>query len=324
MTDSKASRDYPHAPELTARDNENHEPGPEDLWQESSLVCFCDPDARLAGFHRIGIHPNKNEASIYSWTQVDGKMISSAKRTGLPPPQGSTTGAELDGVRFSTLSPLMAYRYEVDRDGVKTDVEFNSYTGPVQMSLDIGKAVVAPGHYNMLGSVQGSIITDGKEHAFDGVGFQDHSWGPRDGRKILGHRWVMAVFDPENMVCAIPTIGPTGRGVVGYLMIDGDLAPIRSTESTFMIGDDNFHIEGCRAVIEDHKGRRLEVEGEAAGASSVQPYGQSYYASHSPAVFTGNGRKGRGYIEWGAVRVLPAWRREALGLAEDNEWLQLS
>jgi hypothetical protein len=88
---------FPYASTLRRDDNENHMPGTEPLWQESSLVCFCDPDAGLAGFHRIGIHPNKNEASVYSWTQVGNRLVSRAKRTALPIPAGSTTRTSAPG-----------------------------------------------------------------------------------------------------------------------------------------------------------------------------------------------------------------------------------
>jgi hypothetical protein len=306
---------------LSLADNDNHVPDAHPLWQESSLVCFCDPDAGLAGFHRIGIHPNNNQASIYSWTQIGGKLISVAKRTGLPIPPGPTTNTQLDGVRLTTLEPLLRYRYQVDRDAVTTDVEFTSYTGPVQLTLDIGGAVVAPGHYNMLGAVRGEIVSEGRRHAFDGVGFQDHSWGPRDGRKILGHRWIMAVFDARNMVCVIPTFGPNGHGVVGYVMLDGELAPLRAARTSFTIASDNLRIEGCRAHIEDGRGRTLTLTGEAQGADCLQPYGQGYFAVHSPAVFDWDGRRGIGYLEWSPMRGIPAVRREALGLAADDEWL---
>jgi len=312
---------FPYAPALHRNDNENHPPGVEPLWQESSLVCFCDPDAGLAGFHRIGIHPNKREASVYSWTQVGNRLVSRAKRTALRIPGGSTTGTSLEGVTFTTLDPLMRYRFDVDRDGVKTSVEFASFVGPVTLSLNIGKATVAPNHYNMLGRVTGSVTANGTEQLFDGVGFLDHSWGPRDANTILGHRWIMSVFDAQNFVCSIPTYGPKGSGVVGYLMLDGRLTMVTETRATFMIGSDNQQIEGCRATITDSEGRSLELEGKTVGEYGVQPYGQGYFATHAPAVFESGGRRGRGFLEWSSLRFMPPWHREALGMSPDDPWL---
>lgn len=97
------SGEFPYAATLTRSDNENHAPGTQPKWQESTLVALVDPQRGLAAFHRIGIHPNRNEASLYSWTQIDGKIVSRAKRTGLPIPRGPLTGASLEGVTFQTL-----------------------------------------------------------------------------------------------------------------------------------------------------------------------------------------------------------------------------
>ena len=60
------SGEFAFAPTLTRSDNDNHAPGSQPNWQESTLVALVDPLRGLAGFHRIGIHPNRNEASIYS------------------------------------------------------------------------------------------------------------------------------------------------------------------------------------------------------------------------------------------------------------------
>ena len=96
---------YPYAPTLATVDDGNHAPGSEPHWQESTLVALVDPARGLAGFHRIGIHPNRREASIYSWTQIDGKILSRAKRTGLVLPAGNLTGTTLEGVSFETPDP---------------------------------------------------------------------------------------------------------------------------------------------------------------------------------------------------------------------------
>jgi len=319
MTDARA---FAYAPTLTESDDRNHEAGEQAHWQESSLVTFSDAKNGLAGFHRIGIHPNRKEASIYSWTQVGGKMVSQAKRTGLPLPIGDVTGTTLEGVTFTTPDPLRKCRIQVDRDGVKTDVIFESYTGPVQMNMDIGGASIGKGHYDSLGRVMGSIEADGVSNAFDGVGFLDHSWGARDGGGILAHRWIMAVLDESNHINTFPTWGARGRMILGYMVLDGVFSFVVDVKSEVHVADDPLCLNGIHAIITDKLGRTRELHGRGVGEYSVQPYGQGYFCAHKPMIYECQGRAWRGMVEWSSMRFIPPWHRDRLGLTKDNEWLQ--
>jgi hypothetical protein len=316
------TREFPYAPTLTRADDGNHAPGAAKLWQESSFVAFVDPARGLAGLHRIGMHPNRGEASLYSWTQVDGKMLSRAKRTGLPLPVGSVTGTTVDGVSFETPEPLRSCRVRVERDGIRTDVLFESFTGPVQMNMDVAGATIGAGHYDSLGSVRGTISVAGKQHAVDGVGFLDHSWGARDAGSILAHRWFMAVLDANNHVNTFPTWGPKGRMMLGYVVLDGKFSFVADVQSELHVADDHLGLNGARARITDQLGRVVEIHGRAAGEYSVQPYGQGYFCAHRPMIFESGGRVWRGMVEWSSMRFIPPWHRDALGLGRDNEWLQ--
>lgn len=316
------SSEFEYAPTLTRADDGNHAPGPQPNWQESSFVAFVDPQRGLAGLHRIGMHPNRGESSLYSWTQVGGKLVSRAKRTKLPLPSGAVTGSTLEGVTFHTPDALRTCRVQVDRDGVKTDVLFESFTGPVQMNMDGVGATIGAGHYDSLGRVTGTIHHGGVEHVVDGVGFLDHSWGARDGGSILAHRWIMAVLDADNHVNTFPTIGPRGRMMLGYMVIDGVFSYVADVRSELHVADDHIELAGIRATVTDKLGRSVELHGRAAGEYSVQPYGQGYFCSHRPMIYESGRRVWRGMVEWSAPRFIPPWHREALGLAREDEWLQ--
>jgi hypothetical protein len=320
----QAAGPYRYAPNLTEADDLRHAPGPEPHWQESSFVCFSDPAHGLAGLHRIGIHPNRGAASLYSWTQVDGRLVSQAKRTGLPLPSGSVTGSTIEGVSFTTPDPLRTCRVKVDRDGVQTDVLFESFTGPVEINMDVGGATVGKGHYDSMGRVTGSVTADGRIHAVDGVGFLDHSWGARDGGTILAHRWIMAALDADNHINTFPTIGHKGRAMLGYLMLDGTLSMTADVTSELSIGNDHLQVTAVHAVITDRLGRTVEVHGRAAGEYSAQPYGQGYFCAHTPMMYECRGRFWPGMVEWSPLRFMPPAQREQLGMTRDNEWLQWS
>lgn len=313
---------FPYAPGLTIADDGNHLAGIDANWQESSLVAFVDPARGHAGFHRIGIHPNRSEASIYSWTQVSGRIVSRAKRTGLPIPMGGVTATALDGVTFETPDPLETCRIVVDRDTVQTDVLFSSFTGPVQMNMDVGGAAIGRGHYDSLGRVTGTITENGIAHHFDGVGFLDHSWGARDGGSILAHRWFMAALDADNHINTFPAIGPKGRAMLGYIMLDGQLSFVADVQSDIVVGDDHIEVKAVHAKITDSLGRVIEVNGRAVGDYSIQPYGHGYFCAHRPMMFECRGRFWPGMFEWSPMRFIPPWEREKLGLDRDNDWLR--
>ncbi|WP_159979036.1 MULTISPECIES: hypothetical protein [unclassified Novosphingobium] len=315
---------FPYAPHLTAADDGNHSPGAEPHWQESSLAAFVDPMRGLAGFHRIGIHPNRANASIYSWTMVDGEVVSCSKRTGLPLPDGPVTGTRLEGVHYETPDPLRSCRIRADQGGAQTDVLFESFTGPVGMNMDGQGASIGKGHYDSIGRVTGTITAGGKDHAFDGVGFLDHSWGARDGGSILAHRWIMAALDGDNHINTFPAWGAKGRFMLGYMMLDGEFSYVADISSEFALGDDHLAIKGVTATITDHLGRRVTLSGRSAGGYALQPYGEGYFCTHTPMTWDVGGRTWIGMAEFATMRFPPPWWRENLGLSRDDEWLQWS
>jgi len=239
-------------------------------------------------------------------------------------PAGSVTNTTLDGVSFNTKVPLQSCQVIVDRDGVTANVHFESFTGPVQMNMDVGGATVGKGHYDSIGRVTGSFQQGGRSLDFNGVGFLDHSWGARDGGSILAHRWIMAALDADNHINTFPTIGPKGRAMLGYVMLDGELSFTADVQSELTVADDHLELKSVRAVIADKLGRVVEVNGRVIGEYCIQPYGQGYFVAHMPVMYECRGRYWPGMIEWSSVRFIPPWHRERLGLQKDNEWLQWS
>ena len=314
---------FPYAPGLSALDDGNHEPGPEPHWQESSLVAFADPARKVAGFHRIGIHPNRASASIYSWTMIDGRIVSCAKRTGLALPDGPVTATRLHGIRYDTPDPLRTCRIRVDRDGTATDVLFESYTGPVAMNMDGKGASIGKGHYDSLGRVTGTITAGGTVHSFDGVGFLDHSWGARDGASILAHRWIMAARDAENHINTFPAWGAAGRFMLGYMMLDGELANVADITSEFALGDDHLAIAAVTATITDTLGRVVSLQGRSVDDYALQPYGEGYFCTHTPMTWTVRGETWAGMAEFATMRSVPPWWLEKMGIDADDAWLRI-
>jgi len=192
----------------------------------------------------------------------------------------------------------------------------------VQMNMDVAGATIGKGHYDSLGHVTGTIHAGGSDHVVDGVGFLDHSWGARDGGSILAHRWIMAVLDGANHINTFPTWGPKGRMMLGYMVLDNEFSYVADVQSELYVADDHLSVNGIRATITDRLGRVREIHGRAAGEYCVQPYGQGYFCAHKPMIYESQGRVWRGMVEWSAMRFIPPWHREGLGMSRENDWLQ--
>ena len=323
-TPPEPAADFPYAPRFTAADNGDHEPDSPDLkWQESSYFFFADAASGLGGLYRIGVHPNRGVANLYAWTQVDGRMVSRRKFTDLAPPAGPTTGAELEGVGIETLDPCREFRIGVDRDGVVADVVWTSFTGPVDFSLNgSGDQVVAAGHYNSLGSARGTISYGGATHEVDGVGYMDHSWGVRDASTVYGHCSLQPIFGPDDFLHTITAWGSAGEAIMGYHMRDGVLAPVTGIRAAYTIAQDCRSPRAAEMTVTDGLGRTRELQGRMVGETSLQPYGQGYYASHGIAEVECEGRRATAFFEWAPATSIPPAELDALGLGGDDVWLR--
>jgi hypothetical protein len=314
---------FRYARGFTARDNENHDvdsPNPD--WQESSYFFFADARARLGGLYRIAIHPNRGTANLYLWTQVGGRMVSRRKLTDQPMPPGPTTGTELGGVSIETLDPCRQFRIRIDRDGVLADVVWTSLTGPVDFSLNgSGDQVVAAGHYNSLGTARGTIRYAGVPHELDGVGYMDHSWGVRDMSTVYGHCSLQPIFSPDDFVHTITAWGPAGEAIMGYNCADGVLSPLSSIQATYTIAQDCRSPKAVEMAIRDALGRSRHLSGRVVGETSLQPYGQGYFATHGIAEIESGGQRATGFLEWAPPPAIPPVELELLGLAPNDAWL---
>lgn len=319
MTDP--SRPFRYAPELSPEDNANHRPGPEELWQESSFFFYCDPRSGLGGLQRIGMHPNKKESNVYTWSMVDGRLVSRKKLSALPLAETATTDTTLEGVTIATIEPCRRFAITVDRDDVRADIEWTSLPGPVTFPLDGSGKVVGRHHYNALGRATGKIAYQGAVHDFDGVGYMDHSWGPRDMSTVLGHSSIQAIFSDDFYVHTIVSWGPQGKVRRGYLCKDGELSHLAEIVASYTIGDDTYSPLGSELTVTDKLGRTLTMRATTVGETGLQPYGQGYFATQGMCTVETDGAQGAGFIEFSGPKAIPPAELATLGVDSDDWWL---
>lgn len=302
-------------------DNGNHEPSADEWWQESVLFNWSDPRQGLAGQYRLNIHPNRGSATLYTWTQCDGRMLDRRFVTDLPLPAGDLTDASLGGLSIETLTALDSYRIRLSTPEVELDVEWTAFMPPIHMDFNIAGATVAQGHYNTLGRASGSLRHDGRDVEINADGFADHSWGVRRSH-LPGSRWLVAVFDPTFFVMAIPILTDQGRHMVGYVMDQGILGALSSDYDINMgFRDDWITPAGCEASLWDHNGRGYLLRAATVGPSSIQPFGHGKLVTHAPARYECGGRIGRGVLESSSPRRMTPSEIAALDLDPASWWL---
>lgn len=302
-------------------DNANHEPGPEENWQESSLFCFFDSRTGVAGYYRIGIHPNTGASQVYNWTTLNGQTVDRRMHVELPLPDGDTTDTEVGGLSIRTTDPLNAWRLESTGERSTTRCSWESYTGPLTYSLDAGGGKLATGHYNSLGRAKGSVEFDGEVIEFNAVGYMDHSWGPRDANTILSHQWMLAMFDDEFLITAMPVALPQANVLFGYVYDKGQIKHLTDVDLALSVSFDNHIPRSAEARVRDAGERGYVVSGEAYGEASLQPFGHGHFVTHRAARFACGGRVGQGLLEMSGPRVIPPQHLATLDLDPAHRWV---
>ena len=305
-------------------DNDNHEPAPDKWFQESVVFLWGDPARGFGGELRFGIHPNQGTANVYTFAVYKGKMIDRRLITDLPLPEGNLLDATIGEFSVRTVVPLMQHDIKYDMPDFKMEARFTAFHRPVSLNLNIGGTTLAKGHYDALGTLEGHGACRGEEFNIHADGFSDHSWGVRRSH-VPASRFIVAVFDPEFYIMAMPLLTNEGPHMLGYIRDGGAHHPLIATSAMgYSFRDDWFTPSGCDAqlYIDTHRGYRLF--GRSVGPSSTQPMGHGKLVTHAMAEFECGGRLGRGILESSLPRaMLPAQIKE-LGVDPASWWLNES
>jgi hypothetical protein len=102
-----------------------------------------------------------------------------------------------------------------------------------------------------------------REIAVDGLGYRDHSWGPRDYRAWLSHRWVAGTFGPELTYSLITMHGAQGELIrTGYVVRDGKPTVASEIDILTYLEPDGFTHRGGRAVARLADGDEIAIDFE--------------------------------------------------------------
>jgi hypothetical protein len=118
---------------------------------------------------------------------------------------------------------------------------------------------IAAAHYEAAGQVTGTVRLGDEVYGVEGLGYRDHSWGPRDWGRVRSHRWVVGTFGPDFSF-SILTIHGTEGEFTGYVVRDGVPTRAAAVDVVAYIEPDGFTHRGGRATIKMGTGEDIGLD----------------------------------------------------------------
>ncbi len=235
-------------PILLESDDLMHPNTGEPNFNESAYYNFYDPTARLGGFVRLGNRPNEGRAEMTVCLYLaDGRVAFMFARPEIAGNDRFAGGGLLfevkkpfrehairydgpccllgrpleliDPKRAFTENPhrpvAIALRWEGLSPGFGGEPREERDGRWVSVRAERAGQEFARGHLEQHGRAVGRIVVDGVEHAVDGYGLRDHSWGPRYWQAPKYYRWLTMSFGPEAGIAAVLTVQRDGAEVQG-------------------------------------------------------------------------------------------------------------
>jgi len=274
-------------------DDYTHELGPEPNFNESMYFNFFDTKESLGGFVRLGNRANEGQAEMTVCLYLpDGRVLFSFKRA----PIDDNAAFDAGGLRFEVIEPSEQLRTvyvgsaielaeprdmadprkafaENERVKIRLDLEHTA-VGPMYGQSHSGHEDIpadqqfAKAHYEQHMHVTGKLRIGEREHAIDGYGLRDHSWGPRYWQAIHSYQWLTMNFgaDLGAMVSVIQRDAAGDKVRRGGVLIRGDeLVPIVDAQIEADYDDNGLYHTHVRARIQTQEGETHEIEGEVQG-----------------------------------------------------------
>jgi hypothetical protein len=305
-----AGRPAPLRPE--PGDEKPHEPGAEELWNESWYFDAVSADGAFGVYVRIGLYPNLGTCWYTAYVcRPGGPAVAIADYEAPLPEAGLATATATLAADHVCEAPLERFRVTLDATGEAYDDPAAPLRGergsPTPVALDlVWETDGAPYAYRVTTRyeipclVSGTVRVGGEELTLrEAPGQRDHSWGPRDWWS-MDWVWSAARLDDGTRLHGVELRLPdTPRLGIGYVQPPGgEPAELDRVVATEEVGTDGLIAAG-RLLLEP-PALDLAVEPLAFGPLRlVAPDGR---VSHFPRAMcrltSGDGRSGLGWVEW--------------------------
>jgi hypothetical protein len=183
---------------LSPDDERLHEPGPQQLWNESYYFDFAADDGSIGGYVRLGLYPNWNRAWYWACVVRPGEPAVLLADNAAPLPAAGRTDLHTDAwaATQDITVPLESARLSLDATAAvlrEPAAAYGDLTAAEQVHLELDLEWTTIGgaypykdlrRYEIPGSVTGSVGVGPDRLRISGWGERDHSWGERDWWQI--------------------------------------------------------------------------------------------------------------------------------------------
>jgi len=253
---------------LEHKDEFPHAVGPEENFNESMYFNVFDPLYKVGGFFRIGNRPNEGYAEMTVCLYLpDGTVAFMYKRPKITKEYDFNAG----GLSFRVDEPFK--RFTLNYSGQVLTLQQpeelsdpglafkNNPQQPCEIQLDYtglsplhGGEPTEPGaqtmygrnfslgHFNQHVAATGTMRIGEQTWQINGLGWRDHSWGPRYWQNIGWYRLLLANFGDDAGFMLLKITDPnrvTRR--VGVFMRDGDYEELEDVDLFTEWTPDGFH-----------------------------------------------------------------------------------
>jgi len=227
-------------------DEGRHEPAGDALWNESWYFDFVTDVDGLAGYTRLGLYPNRDEAWVTLALVRRGGPTVRFVDLSVPLPVGDDLSVRSSDGRLRAdhmcERPLERFSVSLGAIGESYDdpaaILRDEPGTPTPLSLELAWTTDGVPYqyrpttrYEIPCTVRGRVTIAGTVHEIDGQGQRDHSWGIRDWWSV-DWLWSAARFDDgERLQCTAVRIPGRPPIVMGYLQRPGALIELQEATS---------------------------------------------------------------------------------------------
>jgi len=294
-----------------AKDEGKHEPGEEQLWNESWYFDFMDAEGTVGGYVRVGLYPNLGVTWFWACVVGEGRPLVTVIDHTVPLPKAGDRNLELrhDGLWADHVieEPLQRWSLGLEAFGVAVDDPAETYRDlrgertalgwDLEWETDVAtyQWPVAD-RYEVPCRVHGEVLVGDSRIELDGWGQRDHSWGVRDWWS-MGWCWNAGrLEDGTRFHTASGTLGETDWAA-GYLgEPEGPLVDVTAAKAVAKLGDEGIPTSAHLSIPP------LDLQVEPVAWSPVllvHPDGRETRFPRALVRFTeADGRTGVGWIEF--------------------------
>ena len=243
---------------LEPQDEYPHRPDASSNFNESVYTNAFKPDGSVGGWMRLGNRVNEGYAELSVCLYLPGGRV--ACQFGRPEIKANERFAA-GGLDYDVVEPFkrMTMRYEGDvmllddpnllrnpkRLGEAKRAPASVVFAHTGLSPIHGGRPTSPtqetmygrdfslNHFNQHTRVEGSIRVGAEEWKLDGLGWRDHSWGPRYWQSIYWYRLFIATFPDGRAFMLLKITDKGGRARrVGVILVDGQYEDIVDMDVT--------------------------------------------------------------------------------------------